>query len=72
MRNPAEKIDPEDYILAVLTPKERLDTALKVAAQAFKGSKLTTTPRRGWLNIDPKRVHLPLAEHTGIRRVYLI
>jgi len=41
MRNPAEKIDPEDYILAVLSPKERLDAALKVAAQAFKGSKIT-------------------------------
>jgi hypothetical protein len=41
MRNPAEKIDPGDYILAVLSPKERLDAALKVAAQAFKGSKIT-------------------------------
>ena len=41
MRNPAEKIDPEDYILAVLSPKERLDAALKVASQAFKGSKIT-------------------------------
>ena len=41
MRNPAEKINPEDYILAVLSPKERLDAALKVAAQAFKGSKIT-------------------------------
>ena len=47
MRNSAEKIDPEDYILAVLTPKERLDTALKVAAQAFKGSKLTKPPLEG-------------------------
>ena len=41
MRNPAEKIDPGDYILAVLSPKERLDAALKVAAWAFKGSKIT-------------------------------
>ena len=41
MRHPAEKIDPGDYILAVLSPKERLDAALKVAAQAFKGSKIT-------------------------------
>jgi hypothetical protein len=41
MRNPAGKIDPGDYILAVLSPKERLDAALKVAAQAFKGSKIT-------------------------------
>jgi len=41
MRNSAEKIDPGDYILAVLSPKERLDAALKVASQAFKGTKLT-------------------------------
>ena len=41
MRNPVKKIDPGDYILAVLSPKERLDAALKVAAQAFKGSKIT-------------------------------
>jgi hypothetical protein len=41
MRNSAEKIDPGDYTLAVLSPKERLDAPLKVAAQAFKGSKLT-------------------------------
>lgn len=41
MRGSPEKIDPGDYILAVLSPRDRLDAALKVAAQAFKGSKLT-------------------------------
>jgi hypothetical protein len=41
MRNPAEKIDPGDYILAVLSPRDRFDAALKVAAHAFKKSTLT-------------------------------
>ena len=39
---PARKIvDPEDYILSVLSPKDRLDAALKIAREAFKGTKLT-------------------------------
>ncbi|MBI5634763.1 MAG: hypothetical protein HZA15_14945 [Nitrospirae bacterium] len=37
----AKKIDPEDYILSVLSPEERLDAAFKVAREAFKGAKLT-------------------------------
>jgi hypothetical protein len=41
MRDSAEKIDPGDYILAVLSPRDRLDAALKVATQAFKKSTLT-------------------------------
>jgi len=39
---PARKaIDPEDYILSVLSPEDRLDAALKIAKEAFKGAKLT-------------------------------
>jgi len=39
---PARKlIDPEDYILSVLSPEDRLDAALKIAREAFKGTKLT-------------------------------
>ncbi|SPD75870.1 hypothetical protein PITCH_A770008 [uncultured Desulfobacterium sp.] len=41
MRSSAKEIDPGDYILAVLSPRDRLEAALKVAAQAFKKSKLT-------------------------------
>ena len=37
----AKKINPEDYILSVLSPEERLDAAFKVAQQAFKKTKLT-------------------------------
>ena len=37
----AKKINPEDYILSVLSPEERLEAAFKVAKEAFKGTKLT-------------------------------
>jgi hypothetical protein len=36
-----KKINPEDYILSVLSPEERFDAAFKVAREAFKGTKLT-------------------------------
>lgn len=39
---PARKlVDPEDYILSVLSHEDRLDAALKIAKEAFKGTKLT-------------------------------
>ena len=37
----AKKINPDDYILSVLSPEDRLDAAFKVAAEAFKKTKLT-------------------------------
>jgi hypothetical protein len=41
MRATAQKIDPEDYILSVLSPEDRLDAAFKVAKEVFKKTKLT-------------------------------
>ena len=39
---PARKaIDPEDYILSVLSPEDRLGAAPKIAREAIKGTKLT-------------------------------
>ena len=37
----AKKINPDDYILSVLSPEDRLDAAFKVASEAFKKTKLT-------------------------------
>ena len=37
----AKKINPDDYILAVLSPEDRLDAAFKVTAETFKKTKLT-------------------------------
>lgn len=41
MKNTAKKIDPGDYILAALSPKDRLDAAFKIAGEAFKKTPLT-------------------------------
>ncbi|MFY9270985.1 MAG: hypothetical protein WAO55_14680 [Candidatus Manganitrophaceae bacterium] len=35
------KISPEDYILSVLSPEERLDAAFKIAKEAFRKTTLT-------------------------------
>jgi len=37
----ARKVNPEDYILSVLSPEDRLEAAFKVAREAFKKTKLT-------------------------------
>jgi len=41
MKATAQKISPEDYILSVLSPEDRLDASFKVARQAFKKTRLT-------------------------------
>jgi hypothetical protein len=41
VKTTAKKIAPEDYILSVLSPEERLEAALKIAGEAFKKTKLT-------------------------------
>lgn len=41
MRATAQKINPEDYILSVLSPEDRLDAAFKIAGEAFKKTPLT-------------------------------
>ena len=37
----AKKVSPADYILAVLSPKERLDAAFTMAREAFKDTALS-------------------------------
>lgn len=41
MKTARKLINPEDLILSVLSPEDRLDAAFKVAREAFKGAKLT-------------------------------
>ena len=41
MRATAKKIDPEDYILSVLPPVDRLDAAFQLAREAFRNTSLT-------------------------------
>jgi GH35 family endo-1,4-beta-xylanase len=41
MRATVKKIDPEDYILSVLSPEDRLDAAFQVAREVFRNTRLT-------------------------------
>jgi hypothetical protein len=41
MAVPGKKIDPEDYVLSVLSPEDRLDAAFKIARKTFRKTKLT-------------------------------
>lgn len=41
MRTATVRVKPDDYILAVLSPKDRLDAAFRVAGEAFKKTTLT-------------------------------
>lgn len=41
MKGRALKVSPEDFIPAVLSPKERVEVAFRVTQEAFRGSTLT-------------------------------
>jgi len=41
MKTAIKTIDPEDYILSVLSSEDRLDAAFKIAKEAFRKTKLT-------------------------------
>ena len=41
MKTATKILNPEDYILSVLSPEDRLDAAFRIAREAFKETKLT-------------------------------
>jgi len=41
MESAEAKVDPGDYVLAVLSPRDRLEAAFKVAGEALRNSSLT-------------------------------
>lgn len=41
MKSASAKVRPDEFILAALSPEERLDAALRVAREAFKKTELT-------------------------------
>jgi hypothetical protein len=41
MKALTRQIKPEEYILAVLSPEERLEAAFRIAREAFKETSLT-------------------------------
>lgn len=57
MKSNAQRILPEDYILSVLTPDQRLDAALKLGALAFQKTKLTMKDIEKAISKIRKKVH---------------
>jgi DNA-binding IclR family transcriptional regulator len=53
----AKKISPEDYILAVLSPQERLEAAFNVAREAFKDTTLKPADLRAAVQKVRKKVY---------------
>ena len=41
MKSGALRVTPEEYMLALLSPADRLEAALRIAREAFKGTTLT-------------------------------
>ena len=41
MKATAQQLSPEEYILAVLSPEDRVEAALRIAQEAFKHTTLT-------------------------------
>lgn len=41
MKTSVKKIKPDEFILSVLSPEDRIDAAFNVAKEAFKKSSLT-------------------------------
>ena len=41
MKTAARKIDPEEFILSVLSPKERFEAGMRLAREAFRNTALT-------------------------------
>lgn len=41
MKAGAEKLTPEEFMLAALSPEQRLEAAFLIAREAFRGTSLT-------------------------------
>lgn len=61
MGTTAQKISPEEFILAALSPEERLEAAFSVARQAFKKTELKMGDIEQAVKKIRKQTHAPKA-----------
>jgi len=59
-------VRPDEYILAVLSPEERLDAALRVAREAFKGATLTIEEVEAAVRRVRRRRYAPSARSRSV------
>jgi hypothetical protein len=64
----AKKISPEDYILAALSPQERLEAAFDVAREAFRGTRLKPADVRAAVQKVRKKVYAERQKKAARRR----
>ena len=64
----AKKISPEDYILAMLSPQERLESAVNVAREAFKDTTLKPADIRAAVQKVRKNVYAERQKKAPSRR----
>lgn len=68
MKNATAKVRPDEYILAALSPGERLDAALRVAREAFKDTELTLADVENAVRKVRRRRHGGRATQAARRR----
>lgn len=51
------EIEPSEYILSVLSPRERLEATFKIAQEAFKGTSLRLEDIESAVKRVRRRVH---------------
>ena len=68
MKASARKINPEEFILAALSPEDRLDAALRVAHEAFRGAKLTIADVEAAVRKVRRKQHATRQRKTPNRR----
>jgi hypothetical protein len=68
MKASARKISPEEYILAALSPEDRLEAALRVAHEAFRGTKLTIGDVESAVRKVRRKQHATRQKKTASRR----
>ena len=64
MKTLARQISPEEYILAVLSPEERLEAAFRIAREAFKDTSLTLADVETAVRKVRKRAYVAKQEKT--------
>jgi RNase P/RNase MRP subunit POP5 len=64
----AKKMTPDEYILSVLSPQERLDAALSVAREAFKRRVLKPVDVQGAVKKVRKKVYAERQKKSPSRR----
>jgi hypothetical protein len=68
MKDATARVRPDEYILAALSPEERLDAALRVAREAFKGSDLTLADVEAAVRKVRRKRHRASGAQTARRR----